>query len=44
MLDICELVKFFSKCFKKANPVVTVTPHVKEDGDKTTRGGGRNIF
>ena len=24
MLDICDLVRFFSKCFKKANPVKNV--------------------
>jgi uncharacterized protein CbrC (UPF0167 family) len=24
MLDLCDLVRFFAKCFKKANPVSTV--------------------
>lgn len=46
MLDICELVRFFSKCFKKANPVNTVvTNGSNKDDDKSARGGsGRNIF
>ncbi len=42
MLDICELVRFFSKCFKKANPVTTVTG--SKDDDKSARGAGKNIF
>lgn len=44
MLDICDLVRFFAKCFKKANPVVTVTTHAKGEDDKATRSSGRNIF
>jgi hypothetical protein len=36
MLDLCDLVRFFAKCFKRANPVSTVQ----------TSGGdqGKNIF
>ena len=44
MLDICELVRFFAKCFKNANPVVTVSAQNKGEDDKTTRSSGRNIF
>jgi hypothetical protein len=44
MLDVCELVRFFAKCFKKANPVITVSTHNKGEDDKTTRSSGRNIF
>jgi hypothetical protein len=44
MLDICELVRFFAKCFKKANPVTTVSTNTKGDDDKTARSSGRNIF
>lgn len=44
MLDVCELVRFFAKCFNKANPVTTVTTNTKGDDEKTTRSSGRNIF
>ena len=44
MLDVCELVRFFSKCFNKANPVTTVTANTKGEDDQTTRSSGRNIF
>lgn len=35
MLDLCDLVRFFAKCLKKANPVSTVPG---------TGGSGKNIF
>jgi hypothetical protein len=41
-LDICELVRFFAKCFKKANPMVTVTNNAGDD--KAARGNGKNVF
>lgn len=42
MLDLCDLVRFFAKCFKKVNPVTTVVP----SGDKSEHQhqGGKNIF
>lgn len=49
MLDICDLIRFFSKCFKKVNPVTTVTvgssEHTVQDTEKSTNGGSsKNIF
>jgi len=44
MLDICELVRFFAKCFKKANPVVTVNNAGGAGDDKAARGNGKNVF
>lgn len=41
MMDICDLVRFFAKCFKKVNPVTTVQP-AHQDAEKST--GGKNIF
>jgi hypothetical protein len=35
MLDICELIRFFAKCFKKVNPVTTVNAA----GQATTAAG-----
>jgi uncharacterized protein CbrC (UPF0167 family) len=36
MLDLCDLIRFFARCFKKVSPVATVAA-----GDKLP---GRNIF
>lgn len=50
MLDICDLIRFFSKCFKKVNPVTTVTVGSSEhttvhDTEKSNNGGSsKNIF
>lgn len=35
MLDLCDLVRFFSKCLKKANPVTTVA---------VNGGSAKNVF
>lgn len=40
MLDTCDLVKFFGKCFKKINPVTTVAVH----GGEHDKSAGRNLF
>ena len=49
MLDICDLIRFFSKCFKKVNPVTTVivggSDHTVQDTEKSNNGGSsKNIF
>ena len=49
MLDICDLIRFFSKCFKKVNPVTTVTvggsDQTVQDTEKSNNGGSsKNIF
>jgi hypothetical protein len=49
MLDICDLIRFFSKCFKKVNPVTTVnvggSEHTVQGTEKSNNGGSsKNIF
>ena len=51
MLDICDLIRFFSKCFKKVNPVTTVnngttaTAGESHETEKTMQSGStKNIF
>jgi hypothetical protein len=41
MLDLCDLVRFFAKCFKKVNPVSTISGG---DAEKGGHQGGKNIF
>jgi hypothetical protein len=49
MLDTCDLIRFFAKCFKKVNPVTTVTLGGDTlDTEKTAAASGvgasKNIF
>lgn len=49
MLDLCDLVRFFAKCLKKINPVISVSAisssaaNSMHEGDKHTPSS-RNIF
>lgn len=43
MLDTCDLIRFFAKCFKKVNPVTTVQDN-GNDQEKSLGGNGKNIF
>ena len=45
MLDICELIRFFVKCFKKVDPVKTVQIGNGNDQEKSIgEGNSKNIF
>ena len=47
MLDLCDLIRFFSKCFKKVNPVTTVNTSgslSNLNADEKSMISGRNIF
>lgn len=50
MLDTCDLIRFFAKCFKKVNPVTTVTLNTNtfHDTEKSNSGGSgsssKNLF
>ena len=37
MLDFCDLIRFFAKCFKQVNPMVTI-------GNEDVENKGKNIF
>ena len=47
MLDLCDFIRFFAKCFKKVNPVTVVVPgreSVDSERHHDSHAGGRNIF
>ena len=45
MLDLCDLIRFFAKCFKKVSPIKSVIPgSVSQEGEKGNNAGGRNTF
>jgi len=49
MLDTCELIRFFAKCFRKVNPVTTVNLNehqTMQDTEKSSvaTSGSKNIF